>query len=319
MNGTLFDEDFCRYWCATHVFQTQYTIQIIRCTKPECCGPWRSNYIQVFPHRFLPPPAPFNRSSRGVRLADVQCSFANDKPVSPYYGTLFQRIQFHGIVVRGTQIPLLPFDAFCPSLQEKLQSRTCSICKQYIPSTVRLQNHYRVHQQRYTSKSIDSKDNILNNNKEEDLITETDPSDLPVPAINYSHHGVFLFTDMTDWIKPDFEEEAVMEPKPKSVAANAMAMIRRDKQLAEEAAAACKHTVTVGKRVIHLDKVESVATISVDNALSSHETTTTTTRSRIPEIKLECEDVSKRIEQLNVTDDIISESYDDLSDLIDKI
>ncbi len=45
-----------RYWCATHVLQTQYTIQIVRCSSISCCGPWRSNYIQVFPHRFLPAP-----------------------------------------------------------------------------------------------------------------------------------------------------------------------------------------------------------------------------------------------------------------------
>ena len=307
--------DFNRYWCATHVFQTQYTIQIIRCTKPECCGPWRSNYIQVFPHRFLPPPVPFHRSSRGVRLADIACSFANENLVSPYYGTLFQRIQFHGIVVRGTQAPLIPFDAFCPSVQDKLQSRTCSICKQYIPSGRRLQNHYRVHQQRYVSKNTDTKPIVMNKD-EEIAMNEIDPSDLPVPQINFSQNGVFLFTDMPDWIKPDFEEDSVAEAKPKSIAANAMAMIRREKQITEEAAASCKHTVTVGKKVIHLDKVESVATISVDNALSSNEPTTSRDMS---EIKVECEDVANRIEQLNVTDDRISDTYDDLSELIDQI
>jgi hypothetical protein len=295
---------FLRYWCATHVFQTQYTIQIIRCTKPECCGPWRSNYIQVFPHRFLPPPVPFDRSSRGVRLAEINSSLANIKPISPYYGTLFQRIQFHGIVVRGTQNPLIPFDAFCPSVQTRLHSRTCAICKQYVPSSTRLRNHYRVHQQRYTSKYID-----LNNNKEEEFIDEIDPidpSDLPVSQINISQNGIFLFTDMSDWLKPDFEEDPMVEPKQKSIAANAMAMIRKDKLLIAEAnAALAESAITIGKPT-----VESVATISVDNALSSNE---------IPEIKIENEDVSDAIGQLNVSDDRISDSYDDLSDLIEKI
>ncbi|CAF1564363.1 unnamed protein product, partial [Adineta steineri] len=63
--------DIDEYWCATHVLQTQYTIQIIRCNNPSCCTPWRSNYIQVFPHRFLPPPVPFNRSSRGVKMVKL--------------------------------------------------------------------------------------------------------------------------------------------------------------------------------------------------------------------------------------------------------
>lgn len=120
---------------------------------------------------------------------------------------------------------------------------------------------------------------------------------------------------MTDWIKPEFEEDPVVEPKQKSTAANAMAAIRREKQLAAEAAAASTNTVTVGKRVIHLDKVESVATISVDNALSSNETIIP----KMPEIKIESEEVTTAIQQLNVADDGISDSYDDLSDLIEKI
>jgi hypothetical protein len=121
---------------------------------------------------------------------------------------------------------------------------------------------------------------------------------------------------MTDWLKPDFEEDPVVEPKSKSIAANAMAMIRKEKQLAAEAAASiAENSVTVGKRVIPIpmDKVESVATISVDNALSSND------NNDLPKIKIETEDVSDAIQQLNVIDDEVSDSYDDLSDLIDKI
>jgi len=294
--------DIDEYWCATHVFQTQYTIQIIRCTKPECCGPWRSNYIQVFPHRFLPPPVPFHRSSRGVRVAEIEASYADEKPDSPYYGSLFQRIQFHGIVVRDTKVPLIPFDAFCPSIQSNLQPRICSICKQYIPSILRLKNHFRVHQQRYALKSSD----CMKTNKYDDENDEQDPidpSDLPRSQGDRSSNGLCLFTDMKEWLKPDFEEDVIVESKPKSTAAAAMAAIRREKQLQAETAAALADRT-----------VESVATISVDNALSLNEDS-----NQMPEIKIETEDVTEAIEQLNVTDDIISESYDDLSDLIDKI
>jgi len=45
--------DIDEYWCAMHVLQTQYTLQLVRCNSVECCGPWRSNYVQVFPHRFF--------------------------------------------------------------------------------------------------------------------------------------------------------------------------------------------------------------------------------------------------------------------------
>ena len=88
-----------------HVLQTQYTIQIVRCNSVECCGPWRSNYIKVFPHRFLPAPVPFERTPFGVRMADRDCQRGQ------FYGSLFQRIQFHGVVIQHTQVIPLLFDS----------------------------------------------------------------------------------------------------------------------------------------------------------------------------------------------------------------
>ncbi|CAF3854357.1 unnamed protein product [Rotaria sordida] len=321
------------YWCATHVFQTQYTIQIIRCTKTECCGPWRSNYIQVFPHRFLPPPVPFDRSSAGVRLAELESSYANINSLSPYYGTLFQRIQFHGIVIYGTNNSLLPFDSYCPSIQTKIHSRVCSICKQYIPSPTRLRNHYKVHQQRYASNCIDYKFN-----KEEELIDEPDPIDpneMPLYQINPSHSGVFLFSDMIEWLKSEFEDDPVVESKPKTTASIANAMIRKERQLQEAAAAALSNT---SFSIEQTKTVESVATISVDNALTS-----TNENTCLPEIKIESEiitivdvktddenlNVLNTMEKLTVMEDETNLSsvqsqnslnqYDNVNDLIDTI
>ncbi len=314
-----------RYWCATHVFQTQYTIQIVRCTKPECCGPWRSNYIQVFPHRFLPPPVPFNRSSNGVTLAEVESSIAHMHPISPYYGTLFQRIQFHGIVMLKTNNLLLPYDFYCPSVQTKLHSRICSICKQYIPTATRLRNHYKVHQQRYALNSVDYK-----YNKEEELIDEPDPierNDISLSQKDPLHNGVFLFSDMTDWLRSEFEDDPVVDPKPKSTASIANAMIRKEKQLQEAAAAA------IGlNSITDLAPPPPATTISIDNVL------TTTNENILTEIKVENDidevntvndNVLNAIEQLAVTDngtdscDVQNENvinqYDDLSDLIENI
>lgn len=90
--------DIDEYWCAMHVLQTQYTLQIVRCNSLECCGPWRSNYVEVFPHRFLPSPVPFERTPYGVRMAD------KDYQKGQFYGSLFQRIQFHGVVIQHTQV-----------------------------------------------------------------------------------------------------------------------------------------------------------------------------------------------------------------------
>jgi hypothetical protein len=96
--------DIDEYWCAMHVLQTQYTLQIVRCNSIECCGPWRSNYIEVFPHRFLPSPVPFERTPYGVRMAE------KDYQKGQFYGSLFQRIQFHGVVIENTQVNQIDFE-----------------------------------------------------------------------------------------------------------------------------------------------------------------------------------------------------------------
>ncbi|CAF3403573.1 unnamed protein product [Rotaria socialis] len=73
-------------WCSRHVMQTQYTIQIVRCNSTACCGPWCSNYVHIFPIRFLPPPMPFEKSSAGLSIA------SNDRQANAFCGTLCQRI-----------------------------------------------------------------------------------------------------------------------------------------------------------------------------------------------------------------------------------
>ena len=148
--------------------------------------------------------------------------------------------------MRQTQNQSVPFDAYCPSVQNKLHARLCSICKQYIPSLVRLRKHYRVHQQRYASLNRVDGDP----GKEEDVADDDDAidaTDLPSSQVRCGEPGVFVITDLIDWLKSDFEDDPVVETKTKSTAANAMAMIRKEKQAAA--------------------LVEPVATIAVDEAL----------------------------------------------------
>jgi len=100
-----------------HVLQTQYTLQIVRCNSVECCGPWRSNYVKIFPHRFLPAPVPFERTVYGIRMAE------KDHQKGQFYGSLFQRIQFHGVVIQHTQVSKKM--SFKPSDLIYYQSQRC--------------------------------------------------------------------------------------------------------------------------------------------------------------------------------------------------
>jgi hypothetical protein len=115
--------------------------------------------------------------------------------VSPYYGTLYQRIQFHGIVMHRTRQAVIPFDAYCPSLQDKLHLRVCSICKQYIPSATRLRNHYRVHQQRCLPnlvQTIDQKKEEEQSSEESDPV---DPYEMPLARIDVTHPTVIRMVE----------------------------------------------------------------------------------------------------------------------------
>ncbi|CAF1291047.1 unnamed protein product [Rotaria sordida] len=191
--------DIDEYWCAIHVLQTQYTLQIIRCNSVECCGPWRSNYVEIFPHRFLPSPVPFERTPYGVRMAE------RDYQRGQFYGSLFQRIQYHGVVIQHTQNEMLPFDYCCSSVKKELKKRTCRICNQYIPSAYRMKNHYKIHAQHYDDFDHDQEDrlpvssettNITTNSIESQSITTAPPQSPPPPVFK---------TEMLDWLRSDFD------------------------------------------------------------------------------------------------------------------
>jgi hypothetical protein len=244
-------------------------------------------------------------------MAEMESSSATTNPISPFYGNLFQRIQFHGIVINRTKNDLLPFDAFCPSLQTKLSSRICSICKQYIPSSIRLRNHYKIHQQHAT-------DLTDYNNKVEDIVDDNDlndPYDMPIRSINSKQNGVCLFKDMTEWLRSDFEDDPIIDPKTKSTAATAMAMIRKDKQMAAEA------TTTINQTITEEDEEEIIP------IATSTQARTTTEVPCINYSQTETGSILNALEQLAMLDDSTSSignapsqiSWDDIDDLIDNI
>ncbi|CAF2616168.1 unnamed protein product, partial [Rotaria sp. Silwood2] len=184
------------YWCAIHVLQTQYTLQIIRCNSIECCGRWRSNYVSVFPHRFLPAPVPFERTAFGIRMAE------KDYQRGQFYGSLFQRIQFHGVVIQHTQNELLPFDYCCASVKKELKKRTCKICNQYIPSAYRMKNHYKIHAQNYERFDHDAEDSLPPPLALDDITTNSNQNQLLTAAAL----APVVKVEMLDWLRSDLDD-----------------------------------------------------------------------------------------------------------------
>ena len=141
-----------------------------------------------------------------------------------FYGSLIQRIQFHGVVMQHTQNDILPFDFACASVRKELKKRVCSICKQYIPSAYRMKNHYKIHQQQYASNCSEydnemfANEHGLGNEQDGDDDSEFLGSQRPLPAVSDpSANGVVIFSDMLDWLKSDFEELDLKEQALKAV------------------------------------------------------------------------------------------------------
>ncbi|CAF1416944.1 unnamed protein product, partial [Rotaria sordida] len=187
--------DIDEYWCAIHVLQTQYTLQIVRCNSIECCGPWRSNYDEVFPHRFLPSPVPFERTPYGIRVAE------RDYQRGQFYGSLFQRIQYHGVVIQHTQNEMLPFDFCCSSVKKELKKRTCRICNQYIPSAYRMKNHYKIHAQNYEHFDHDQEDRLPSLIINDITIDSNEKQPLTPAAL-----APVVKIEMLDWLRSDFDD-----------------------------------------------------------------------------------------------------------------
>jgi len=135
-----------------------------------------------------------------------------------FYGSLIQRIQFHGVVMQHTQNDILPFDYCCSSVRKELKKRICSICKQYIPSAYRMKNHYKIHQQQYASNCLEYDENIDEFTNEQDDDVEMMSSQRPLPSVSDpSANGVVIFSDMLDWLKSDFEELELKEQVMKDI------------------------------------------------------------------------------------------------------
>ena len=210
--------------------------------------------------------------------------------------------------MEGTQNALIPYDAFCPSLQNKLHLRICSICKQYIPLASRLRNHYRVHQQRYASILATKSDET--SKKEDESTDDPDPIDAaetPFIRVDPTQKSVFLFPSLSEWLKPNFEQVVVTPTKQKSTVTIANEMIRKERQL--QALAELKERKVDPTSGL----VESVATISLDSALANGEDDI-----RIVSVKSEG-DEDEEEQQKTASDDELLEQYDDLNDLLDKI
>ena len=121
-------------WVEKHVNQSQYMLQIVKWEDETCRKPWRTNYREFFPGRFLPPPIPLAAVKDGLAILD-----------KGRFRSLFQTL--HIISVKGLSTAC--YDKFYPSLNKikkgktMLEKRTCAHCKQYFSTVQQNESHQR--------------------------------------------------------------------------------------------------------------------------------------------------------------------------------
>ncbi|CAF4429663.1 unnamed protein product, partial [Adineta steineri] len=103
-------------WSSKHIRQSQYLLQIIRCTDNKCCTPWRSYYFQFVQDRFIPAPIAYNMSKFGPTPASF------DEKHSKYF-TLFERIQLQKFIHDKLMMDSIPYDRYCVSIKQDIQRR----------------------------------------------------------------------------------------------------------------------------------------------------------------------------------------------------
>lgn len=126
-------------WRDEHVMESQYCLQIVKCSDRQCCSPPRSSYFSLI-DRFLPGPLPLtNRRGEGlqVELNNTQQS----------YLTLFQRLALKSDVLPplARAYSVLPYDFACPTIHPLVSRRTCGDCSKYFATIKSLKIHKASH------------------------------------------------------------------------------------------------------------------------------------------------------------------------------
>lgn len=128
-------------WIDRHVTFGQYLLQISKCDDIECCRPKRSCLHKILSNGRLPPPIPLSNDGPNVRIPDDTCSSLRTEQFAPLFVNL--AFKYDGKC----------FDQFCPSVQTKIESRTCETCNKYFSSLQYLNNHKSLHKNKKNVKS----------------------------------------------------------------------------------------------------------------------------------------------------------------------
>ena len=124
-------------WKACHVRQSQYFLQIVKCTDTKYCSIFQSSYLKVAPKRFLPPPLPVVHTRNGIEWAK------DDKDAT--YLSLYQNISLQNALMPAQatkKFPKgIPYDYSCPSVDQDTIKRRIALIVAYTLRPLK-RNHF---------------------------------------------------------------------------------------------------------------------------------------------------------------------------------
>lgn len=126
-------------WYSQHVRSSQYLLQIVKCDDLKCCSAKRSNIKALnLENNFLPAPTPLNNSP--TLKVDVSSPTA-------FYPSLYllNNIKLPERESQRTKCNEIPFDFYCPSLKNEIESRVCHHCGIYFSAKTMLEQHTKIH------------------------------------------------------------------------------------------------------------------------------------------------------------------------------
>ena len=155
-------------WVATHVQQSRYSLQVVKCFNTDCCPSFSTNWTSVFKSRFIPYPAVYEFCATGLKAVEPHIVFANPKQHS--YSPLKTRLIQELSPAEASKYNVTPFDLYCPSMEGKLKKGICAQCHSYWPSQAAMKRHMKCHskqaQQRLLATSEDSDSDVIEENDE---------------------------------------------------------------------------------------------------------------------------------------------------------
>ena len=108
-------------WAARHVQQSRYALQIVKCQ--DSCQTFKTNWISLFPERFLPFPGCHKNEKFGLETVEPKDYFQNQKSYkfALLYQRLFAKVKPHVFI----NYAIVPFDMYCLSLDGSFAKGIC--------------------------------------------------------------------------------------------------------------------------------------------------------------------------------------------------